>query len=172
MKEPSSGARIESKGVGLELNASVNGHGLRIAIIAAKFNLNITSKLVDGAIQALSDNGIASSDISIVWVPGSFEIPLTALEVAKTGKCDAIVCLGAVIKGETAHFEYVSAEASNGITHASMMTSVPMAFGVLTTYTVDQAMARAGGEHGNKGYDAALVAIESANILTELQKHR
>ncbi len=170
MKEPSSGARIESKGVSLELNASLDGHGLKVAIIAAKFNLNITSKLVDGAIRALNDNGVVSNDISIVWVPGSFEIPLIALEVAKTGKWDALVCLGAVIKGETAHFEYVSGEASSGITNASITTSIPMAFGVLTTYTVEQAMARAGGSHGNKGYDAALVAIESANILTELHK--
>ncbi|MFH1560285.1 MAG: 6,7-dimethyl-8-ribityllumazine synthase [Chloroflexota bacterium] len=147
----------------------MNGLGLRIAVVASRYNRFVTSKLVEGACEALLSHGLEEKDLTVSWVPGSFEVPLVALEMAKTGKWDALVCLGAVIRGETAHFDYVAGEAARGIAAASRETGVPLAFGILTTYTEEQALERAGGKLGNRGHDAALVALESANLLRLLR---
>jgi 6,7-dimethyl-8-ribityllumazine synthase len=165
LKGPSFGDEGEEDGPGTRLKGSLDGHGLRVAVVAARFNFFITSKLVEGACEALISHGLDENDLAVAWVPGSFEVPLVALEMAKTGKWDAIVCLGAVIRGETAHFDYVSGEAARGIADASRETGVPLAFGILTTYTEEQAVERAGGKLGNRGCDAALAALESANLL-------
>ena len=117
----------------------------------------------------MSSHGVREEDITIVWVPGSFEIPLAALELAKSGTWDAVVCLGAVIRGQTAHFDFIAGEAARGVSSASRETGVPMAFGILTTNTEEQALERAGGKWGNKGYDAALAVVEMANLLRLLR---
>ena len=160
----------EPQGPGLHLRGGLDGRGLRIAIVAARFNRFVTSRLVEGAREALISHGIAENDLVVTWVPGSFEAPLVALEMARTGEWDALVCLGAVIRGETAHFDYVAREAARGIASASVETGVPMSFGILTTYTEAQALERAGGKSGNKGYDAALAAIEMANLMRLLRR--
>jgi 6,7-dimethyl-8-ribityllumazine synthase len=165
LKGPSFGDEGEEDGPGTRLKGSLDGHGLRVAVVAARFNFFITSKLVEGACETLISYGLEENDLAVAWVPGSFEVPLVALEMAKTGKWDAIVCLGAVIRGETAHFDYVSGETARGIADASRETGVPLAFGILTTYTEEQAVERAGGKLGNRGCDAALAALESANLL-------
>jgi 6,7-dimethyl-8-ribityllumazine synthase len=140
-----------------------------VAVVAARYNRFVTSKLVEGACEALLSHGLEDKDLTVSWVPGAFEVPLVALEMARTGRWDALVCLGAVIRGETAHFDYVAGEAARGIADASRKTGVPLAFGILTTYTEEQALERAGGAMGNRGYDAALAAIESANLLRLLR---
>ena len=159
----------EEDGPGLRLKGNLDGHGLRIAVVASRYNRFITSKLVEGACDALLSHGIEEKDFTVSWVPGSFEVPLVALEMARTGKWDALVCLGAVIRGETAHFDLVAREAARGIAAASMETGVPLAFGILATYDQEQALERAGGKMGNRGYDFALTAIESANLLRLLR---
>ncbi|MBF8267885.1 MAG: ribH [Dehalococcoidia bacterium] len=156
-------------GPGFQLRGDLKGHGLRIAIVASRFNLAITSRLLGGAREGLLTHGLEEKDIALAWVPGSMEVPLVALEMARTGRWDALVCLGAVIRGETAHFDYVAGEAARGVASASRETAVPMAFGILTTDTVEQALERAGGKWGNKGYDAALAAIEMARLLRLLR---
>jgi 6,7-dimethyl-8-ribityllumazine synthase len=145
-----------------------SGQGLRIAIVAARFNQVVTEKLLDGARQALAKHGVADGDIHVVWVPGAFELPLAAKRLAQTGRYAAIVCLGAVVRGETPHFEYVSAGAVQGIAQAQLETGVPMALGVLTTNDMNQALDRAGGAVGNKGYEAAVTALEMASLLREI----
>ena len=167
MKGPSYGE--DEGGPGLRVAGGLDAEGLRIGIVAARFNLFVTSRLVEGACEALLSHGLREDDLTVCWVPGSFEVPLVAAEMARSGRWDALVCLGAVIKGETAHFDYVAAEAARGIAEASRETGVPMAFGIQTTYTVEQALARAGGDAGNRGYDAALSAIEMANLLRRLR---
>lgn len=169
MKGPSFNDEEVEDGPGLRLKGSLNGQGLRVAIVAARFNLFVTSKLVEGACEALLSHGLEEKDLAVSWVPGSFEVPLVALEMARTGKWDAIVCLGAVIRGETAHFDLVAREAARGIATASRETAVPLAFGILTTYTEEQAIERTGGKLGNRGCDAALAALESANLLRLLR---
>jgi len=142
--------------------------GLKFAIIISRFNDFITGKLLDGAIDALVRHGAAEQNIDVIRVPGAFEIPLAAKIVAKKKSCDAIICLGTVIRGATPHFDYVSSEVSKGIASASLETGVPIAFGVLTTDNIEQAVERAGSKSGNKGWDAALVAIEMAQLLKKL----
>src|ERR1700688_5106618 len=142
--------------------------GLRFAIVVARFNSFITERLLAGALDALGRTGCAESDIEIVKVPGSWEMPLVARELAGRKRHDAIICLGAVIRGDTPHFDYVAGEAARGIADASAESGVPVAFGVLTTDTVQQAVDRAGGKSGNKGFDAALTAIEMANLLRKI----
>lgn len=142
--------------------------GLKVAIIISRFNDFITKKLHGGALDCLIRHGASEKDIDVIKVPGAFEIPLTAKIVAQKKKHDAIICLGTVIRGATPHFEYVAAEAAKGIATASMETGVPIAFGVLTTDTIEQAVERAGSKSGNKGWDAALVAIEMAQLLKKL----
>lgn len=141
---------------------------LKVGIVVGRFSEFIVSKLLGGAIDGLKRHGMTEEDIEIAWVPGAFEIPLVAKKMANTKKYDAVICLGAVIKGSTPHFDYVCAEASKGIASVSLNTEIPVIFGVLTTDTIEQAIERAGTKAGNKGYDAAMTAIEMANLLKEL----
>lgn len=140
---------------------------LKFGIIIGRFNEFIGGKLLTGALDGLKRHGAEDNDISIAWVPGAFEIPLVAKKMAKSQNYDAIICLGAVIRGATPHFDYVSNEVSKGVAHVSLETEVPVIFGVLTTDTIEQAIERAGTKAGNKGYDAAVTAIEMANMLKE-----
>ena len=149
---------------------SIDGKRLRIAVVASRFNETICKRLVDGALDALSRHGVADDDISLTWVPGAFEIPSAAQRIAASGEVDAVVAIGAVIRGETAHFDYVAGPAASGVSSASLATGVPIAFGVLTTDTTEQAADRAGGKLGNKGYEAAVAAIEMANLFASLPK--
>ncbi len=142
--------------------------GLKFGIIVGRFNEFIGSKLLSGALDALKRHGANEKDIDIVWVPGAFEIPLVAKKMAKTEKYDAVICLGAVIRGSTPHFDYVSNEVTKGIANVSLGTELPIVFGVLTTDTIEQAIERAGTKSGNKGYDAAITAIEMANLLKKI----
>ena len=146
------------------------GSGLKIGIVVARFNETITSALLRGAQEALQRHGVAAEGIDIAWVPGAFEIPLAAREMALSGQYQAIICLGAVIRGATAHFDYVAGQAANGITAASLETGVPMVFGVLTTDTIEQALERAGAKGANKGAEAAVTAIEMANLMASLRR--
>ena len=139
--------------------------GLKIGIIAARFNEFITSKLVGGAIDALNRHGVPENDIELAWVPGAFEIPLVAQKMALSKRYDAVICLGAVIRGATPHFDLVSNEVSKGIAQVGLQTGVPVIFGVLATDSIEQAIERAGTKAGNKGFDAAMTAIETANLL-------
>lgn len=141
---------------------------MKIGIVAARFNEFITSKLLSGAVDGLNRHGVADDNIAVAWVPGAFEIPLVAAKMAKSGKYDAVICLGAVIRGTTDHYDYVCAEVSKGIATASLAAEVPVLFGVLTCDTLEQAIERAGTKAGNKGYDCAVSAIEMANLLHEL----
>lgn len=150
------------------IQGDLSAKGLKFAIIASRFNDFITSRLLDGAMDALLRHGASDSDIDIVKVPGSFEIPPVARTIARSGKYNAVICLGAVIRGATPHFEYVSAEVSKGVAAVSMETGMPVIFGVLTTDTIEQAIERAGTKSGNKGWDAALSAIEMANLMKRL----
>ena len=142
--------------------------GLHFAIVAGRFNSFIADRLVEGANDALLRHGAQAADIDLAKVPGAFEIPLVAKKLAQSGRYDAVICLGAVIRGATPHFDYVSAEVSKGIAAASLETGVPVAFGVLTTDTIEQAVERAGTKAGNKGFEAAMCAIEMANLLKVL----
>jgi 6,7-dimethyl-8-ribityllumazine synthase len=138
---------------------------LKFGIVVGRFNEFIGSKLLSGAIDGLKRHGSKEEDIEIVWVPGAFEIPLVAKKLAKSKKYDAVICLGAVIRGSTPHFDYVSSEVSKGIATTSLDTEIPIIFGVLTTDNIEQAIERAGTKSGNKGYDAAITAIEMSNLL-------
>ncbi|MGH9720708.1 MAG: 6,7-dimethyl-8-ribityllumazine synthase [Bryobacteraceae bacterium] len=144
--------------------------GFKFAIVAAKFNNFIGDRLLAGALDALARTGCAESDIEIVKVPGSWELPVAARELARQKRHDAIICLGAVIRGETPHFDYVAGGAAKGIAQVSADTGVPVGFGVLTCNTLDQAMDRAGGKAGNKGFDAAMTAIEMAHLMRRLRE--
>ncbi|MCK9329595.1 MAG: 6,7-dimethyl-8-ribityllumazine synthase [Candidatus Cloacimonetes bacterium] len=141
----------------------------KFAIIAGRFNEFINRKLIDGAVDCLIRHGVEEDHIDLIWVPGAFEIPLTAQKVAQNKKYDAVVCVGTVIRGATPHFDYVSAEVSKGIASVGLATSKPVIFGVLTTDTIEQAIERAGTKSGNKGWDAALTAIEMVNLLNNLE---
>lgn len=140
-------------------------HGLKIGIVVGRFNEFIGGKLLSGAIDALKRHGTEEKDIEIAWVPGAFEIPLAAKKMAKSKKYDAIICLGAVIRGSTPHFDYVASEVSKGISAVSLDTEIPVIFGVLTTDTIEQAIERSGTKAGNKGYEAAATAIEMVNLF-------
>ena len=150
------------------VEANLIAKGKRFAIIVSRFNDFITDKLVGGALDALARSGASDKDIDVVKVPGAFEIPLVARKLAEKQRHDAVICLGAVIRGATPHFDYVSAEVSKGIANASMETGVPIIFGVVTTDTLEQAIERAGTKSGNKGWDAALSAIEMADLFKRL----
>jgi 6,7-dimethyl-8-ribityllumazine synthase len=151
--------------VSKELKGELRGEGLRIALVVAQFNEFITSKLLEGAQAALARHGVRDEDITVAWVPGSFEISLVSTKMAASGQFDALVCLGAVIRGETDHYEHVAGEAAKGVAGASVATGVPVIFGVLTTDTLEQAINRAGGKQGNSGYNAGVAAIEMANLI-------
>ena len=150
------------------LEGKFNGKGLRIGIVAGRFNEFITSKLVGGAVDVLKRNDVNDEDIDIAWVPGAFEIPLIAKKLANTQKYDAIITLGAVIKGSTPHFDYVCAEVSKGVAQISLQSELPVIFGVLTTNNIEEAIERAGTKAGNKGADAAFSAIEMINLIKEI----
>ncbi len=147
------------------IEAGLNAGGKRFAIIVSRFNDFISEKLLSGAIDAIIRSGGVEKDITVMRVPGSFEIPLAAKKMAQKGVFDAVICLGAVIRGATPHFDYVSAEVSKGVAAAGMETGVPVIFGVITTDTIEQAIERAGTKAGNKGWDAAIAAIEMANLF-------
>jgi len=141
--------------------------GLKFGIVAGRFNEFIGSKLLGGALDAINRHGASEDDVDVAWVPGAFEIPLVAKKMVKSGKYDAVICLGAVIKGSTPHFEYVSSEVTKGVASVSLDTEVPVIFGVLTTDSIEQAIERAGTKAGNKGFEAAVSAIEMANLLKQ-----
>ncbi len=150
------------------IQGDLSGKGLRIGVVAARFNDFITAKLLEGALDGLQRHGVDENDIEVVKVPGSYEIPLVAKMMAQSKKYHAVICLGAVIRGATPHFEYVSAEVSKGVAAVSMDSGVPVIFGVLTTDTIEQAIERAGTKSGNKGWDAAISAVEMANVVKQL----
>lgn len=147
-----------------------DGTGLRIAVVTARFNDLVTTELLRGCLDALPRHGVRPDDIHTSEVPGARELPVAARALAKTGRYDAIVALGCVIRGETAHFDWVAGEASAGLGRVATETGVPVAFGVLTTEDLEQALQRAGGKHGNAGWEAALTAIETANTLVRIEK--
>jgi 6,7-dimethyl-8-ribityllumazine synthase len=152
------------------IEADLVAKGKKFAIVVSRFNDFITDKLVGGAVDALVRSGTLDKDIDIIKVPGAFEIPLVAQKIAARKRHDAVICLGAVIRGATPHFDYVSAEVSKGVAAASMAAGLPIIFGVLTTDTLEQAIERAGSKSGNKGWDAALAAVEMANLMGAVEK--
>lgn len=147
------------------IEGKLDANGLKFAIVIARFNEFISGKLLSGCVDGLKRHGAEEANIDQVWAPGSFEIPLLAKKLAVSGRYNAVICLGAVIRGATPHFDYVSAEVSKGVASASMDSGVPVIFGVLTTDNIEQAIERAGTKGGNKGFDAALAAIEMANVI-------
>ncbi len=148
-----------------KLEGKLDAGNHKFGIIVGRFNEFIGSKLLDGALDALKRHGASEENIEIAWTPGAFEIPLIAKKMAKTNKYDAIICLGAVIRGATPHFDYVSAEVSKGIAHVMLETELPVIFGILTTDSIEQAIERAGTKSGNKGFDVAVTAIEMVNLM-------
>ena len=151
------------------IQGALAGQGRRFGIAVARFNDLVSNRLLDGAVGALTRQGVADSDISVAWVPGAFELGLTCRWMAESGRFDAVIALGVVIRGGTAHFDYVCSQAARGVLDASMATSVPVTFGVLTCDTLDQALERAGSKGGNKGADAAMAALEMAALRSALQ---
>jgi 6,7-dimethyl-8-ribityllumazine synthase len=152
----------------IEVRGSFDAHGRRFAIAAAAFNELVVGRLVEGALACFRAHGIAEDDLVVAWVPGAFELPLLGRRLAETGLYEAVVCVGAVIRGETAHFEFVAGEAARGIREISAQTGVPVMFGVLTTESMEQALDRAGGKHGNKGWDSAMAAMQTVSVLDQL----
>ena len=146
----------------------IDASDMRLAIVAGRFNDHVTAPLLDGALRTLADHGLDPDDVAVYWVPGAFEIPLVAKRLARSGQLDAVVCLGAVIRGDTAHFEYVAGPCAAGVAQAALDTGVPIAFGVLTTNDEQQALDRAGGAEGNKGAEAATTALEMVALLRAL----
>ncbi len=142
--------------------------GMKVGIVASRFNEIIVNKLLGGAVDGLVRHGVLDENITAAWVPGAFEIPTAAQAMAKSGKYDAVICVGAVIRGDTTHYDYVCNEVSKGVAHVSLETGVPVMFGVITTENIEQAIARAGSKAGNKGYDCALSAIEMVNLLKKM----
>jgi 6,7-dimethyl-8-ribityllumazine synthase len=152
-----------------EIRGEFLARGRRFAIVVSRFNEIVTGKLLEGAVECLRAHGVGEDDVVVAWVPGAFELPIVARRAAASGY-DAVICLGAVVRGDTAHFDHVAGQAANGIRAAAEETGVPVIFGVLTTDTFEQATDRAGGKHGNKGWDAAMAAMETASVLEQLPK--
>ncbi len=150
------------------IEGSLDGKGRRFAIVIGRFNSFVTRELTSGAADALRRHGVADNDVTTVWVPGCFELPLVAMKLAQSGNYDAIICLGAVIRGATSHYDLVCGEAARGVGRVGRETGVPAVFGVITTDTIEQAIERAGTKAGNKGFDAAMTALEMANLVREL----
>ena len=150
------------------LEGNLVAQNIKVALVASRFNEFIVSKLISGAVDGLKRHNVCDDDITLAWVPGAFEIPVIASKLAKSGKYDAVICLGAVIRGATSHYDYVCNEVSKGVAHVSLETGIPVLFGVLTTDTIEQAIERAGTKAGNKGYDCALSAIEMINLSKEI----
>lgn len=153
----------------MNYQGSLDGKSLRIAVVTARFNDFITERLQAGALDCLKRHGMAEDAIDTIAVPGAFELPLTALTLAETGRYHAVICLGAVIRGDTTHYDYVCNEAAKGIAAAGLKTGIPVIFGVVTTENTEQAISRAGGKSGNKGWDAAMTALEMANLLPHIK---
>jgi 6,7-dimethyl-8-ribityllumazine synthase len=153
----------------IAIEGNLDARGLKFAILVSRFNSFVTERLLAGALDALARSGCAETDIQIVRVPGSWELPVAAAEVAKQKRHDALICLGTVIRGDTPHFDYIAAEAAKGLGQVQMAEAMPVAFGVLTTNTLEQAVDRAGAKSGNKGFDAAMSAIEMANLMRKLR---
>ena len=151
------------------LEGKVVAQGIRVGIVAARFNEFITSKLVGGALDGLKRHDVKEEDIDVAWVPGAFEIPLIASKMAKSKKYDAVICVGAVLRGSTSHYDYVCSEVSKGIANVSLNSDIPVMFGVLTTDNIEQAIERAGSKAGNKGYECATGAIEMVNLIRALE---
>ena len=151
-----------------EFTGNPAGAGRRIAVVASRFNENVTRALVDGALDALVRHGVAFDDVDVVWVPGAWELPIAVRRAMATERYDAIVALGAVIRGDTPHFDYVAGEASRGLSDASRDAEIPVGFGLLTCDTMEQALERCGGSHGNKGWDASVAVLEMADLLDQL----
>jgi len=147
-----------------ELTGSLDGAGLRFGVVVSRFNRSVTAPLLAGALEALKGHGVGDGDVVVAHVPGAFEIPFAAQELARTGRYDALICLGAVVRGETPHFDYICAEVTRGVGRIVDQQRIPVGFGVLTTDTIEQALARAGDGHGNKGYEAAVTALEMARL--------
>ena len=152
------------------LEGRLEGKGLRVRIVVSRFNDFISARLLDGALDALLKTGVSEDGILVVKVPGAFEIPAAARRSASSGNVDAVICLGAVIRGQTPHFDYIAAEVSKGVAQVALESKVPVVFGVLTTDTIEQAIERAGSKSGNKGWDAAMAAVELVNLYRELGK--
>ena len=150
------------------IEGSFDGKGLRFGIVVGRFNDFVAGKLLDGALDALTRHDVADEDITIVKVPGSYEIPLAARRLARSGDFDGVLCLGVLIRGHTPHFDYIAAEAAKGVAQASFETDVPLLFGIITAETLEQAIDRAGAKAGNKGFDVALAGIEMANLMKNL----
>jgi len=151
-----------------EFSGTPSGHGRRFAVVASRFNHEITERLVEGALDALVRHGASAADVDVIWVPGAWELPAAARRLMVSERYDALIAIGAVVRGETPHFDYVAGEASRGLSRASAEFDVPIGFGLLTCDTTAQAAARAGGAHGNKGWDAALAALEMADLFARL----
>ena len=152
-----------------KIDGDLNGAGLRFGIVVSRVNEFITARLLDGALDALARNGVQPEDIEVVRVPGAFEIPVTAKKMAQMRRYDAIACLGALIQGETPHFNYLSMAVAQGVTQAALESGVPISFGVLTTNSLEQAIERAGAKQGNKGWEAGIAAVEMANLFRRLK---
>lgn len=153
-----------------EFKVELDGRGLRVVVVAARFNEFVTRQLLTGALETLANHGVQDEDISVAWAPGSFELPVIAKALGQSGRYDAVICLGAVIRGETDHYEMVANQAASGISAAGRETGVPTIFGVLTTENMDQAINRAGGKSGNLGSNAAVAAIETARLVKSIQQ--
>ena len=153
-----------------QYEGKLDAAGMRLAVVAGRFNEEVSKLLVDGALDALREHGLDPGDVRVAWVPGAFEIPLVAKRLAASGEVDAVICVGAVIRGGTPHFDYVAGQCAAGVARAALDTGVPVAFGVLTTDDLDQAMERAGGREGNKGAEAARTAVEMVDLLRQLPK--
>jgi 6,7-dimethyl-8-ribityllumazine synthase len=153
----------------IEIEGALQGEGLRVAVAVARFNSFITDRLLGGALDGLRRHGVADGDTTVVRVPGAWELPVVVKALADSGKYDAVICLGAVIRGDTPHFDYVAGEAAKGIGQVMLHTGVPVAFGVLTTNTLEQAIDRAGAKSGNMGFDAAATVIEMASVLRQIR---
>jgi 6,7-dimethyl-8-ribityllumazine synthase len=151
-----------------EFSGTPTGAGRRVAVVASRFNETVTRSLVDGALDALVRHGAAFDDVDVFWVPGAWELPLAVRHAMASARYDVIVALGAVIRGDTPHFDYVAGEASRGLADAARDSEIPLGFGLLTCDTMEQALARCGGEHGNKGWDAAVAALEMADLLDQI----
>ena len=154
------------------IEGDLTGQGLKLAIVVGRFNELVTGHLLSGALDALRRHGVADDDVTVAWVPGSFEIPIAAKKLAETGQYGAVICLGAVIRGETDHYDHVAGSVTSGIAQAGLQTGVPVIFGILTTDTVEQALNRAGLKAGNTGHHAAVAAIEMASLLKKISSHR
>ena len=148
----------------------LDGAGLRVGLVASRFNDLITRRLLDGALDGLTRHGVDAGDVTVAWVPGAFELPLVASRLAASGRFDAIIALGAVIRGDTGHYEHVAGQTASGIARVALDTGLPVVFGVLTTDTIEQAIERAGSKAGNKGFEAAATAIETADLLRRLDR--